>query len=119
MLDHVPLWGPERWIHRLGALYYLPIQKTLHNGHILTPRWRLDRLLHPRIFSLAADYHVPSDAQHTPDSTPQPCSTTVIDPVCGMSSSPALLPGRSHFDGTCITFASRHCVQKFSSDPKH
>ena len=41
----------------------------------------------------------------------------VLDPVCGMTVSPAEAAGHVEHDGKTYYFCSRHCVERFSADP--
>lgn len=44
-------------------------------------------------------------------------TTTVIDPVCGMTVDPASAAGSVSHDGKTYHFCSRHCRDKFAADP--
>ena len=44
--------------------------------------------------------------------------TAVIDPVCGMTVNPETAAGSFEHNGTTYYFCSKHCAQKFSSNPQ-
>ena len=45
-------------------------------------------------------------------------STTVIDPVCGMTVDPATAPAHTEYQGTTYYFCCSHCLTKFQADPQ-
>jgi Cu+-exporting ATPase len=52
------------------------------------------------------------DAAHS-----DPAGAKVTDPVCGMTFVQADAAGQSDFDGQTYFFCSRHCMERFQSDP--
>src|SRR5215472_14079459 len=46
-----------------------------------------------------------------------PAGAKVTDPVCGMTFVQADAAARSDFDGQTYFFCSRHCMERFQSDP--
>jgi len=44
--------------------------------------------------------------------------TTVIDPVCGMTVDPRQAAGSSTHEETTYHFCSKHCQQKFQTNPR-
>src|SRR3954470_14213650 len=47
-----------------------------------------------------------------------PASESFIDPVCGMTVTPASAAGVVNHNGRKIYFCSQHCVQRFNEDPE-
>jgi P-type Cu+ transporter len=45
-------------------------------------------------------------------------SSSVIDPVCGMTVNPSSAAGSVEYKGKTYYFCSQHCVRKFSDDPQ-
>jgi Cu+-exporting ATPase len=44
-------------------------------------------------------------------------STTVVDPVCGMTIDPTSAAGSAEYEGRTYYFCSNHCVESFKADP--
>jgi Cu+-exporting ATPase len=43
----------------------------------------------------------------------------MTDPICGMEIDPSSAAGKYQYDGQVYYFCSRHCLEKFKSDPKN
>src|SRR5438128_2502334 len=55
--------------------------------------------------------------QHGPSAETKSAPVSAIDPVCGMTVSPANAKATAEFNGHKYYFCCSHCKEKFASDP--